>query len=285
MNKNFILIDTSYTLFHRYFATLRWLSLAHNDLYKEHINDKDYNWIENEIFCEKYEKLYFNSIIKLVNKKDYKKFNIIFCMDNPKDKIWRTNELNCNYKSERIDMSKKTNLLPTFKYTYDNIIPKLIKENDNIFKIKLDKLEADDIIAVISNYLKNNLENNIYIISADEDFKQLFSSNNNLFITNFKTKNLLELKEEESIMCLHRKKLLGDKSDCIKSIFPPKFSTKIKKKILNSIDEFNKYIESNESNQEIKDRYNENSLLIDFNNIPNKYVELIIDKFTKLELQ
>jgi hypothetical protein len=285
MNKNFILIDTSYTLFHRYFATLRWLSLAHNDIYKEHINDKEYNWIENEIFCEKYKKLYFDSIIKLVNKKDYKKFNIIFCMDNPKDKIWRTNELNCNYKSDRIDMSKKTNLLPTFKYTYDIIIPNLIKENENIFKIKLDKLEADDIIAVISNYLKNNLENKIYIISADEDFKQLFSNNNNLFITNFKTKNLLELKEDEAIMCLHRKKLLGDKSDCIKSIFPPKFSIKIKKKILESIDEFNKYINSNDSNKEIQNRYNDNSLLIDFNNIPDKYVELIIDNFTKLDLQ
>jgi len=53
-SKNIILVDTSYTLFHRYFATLRWLSLANNDLYKEHINDKDYNWQENPIFIEKY---------------------------------------------------------------------------------------------------------------------------------------------------------------------------------------------------------------------------------------
>ena len=51
---NIILVDTSYTTFHRFFATLRWLSLAHNDIYKEYINNVEYNWIENNIFREKY---------------------------------------------------------------------------------------------------------------------------------------------------------------------------------------------------------------------------------------
>ena len=35
--KNIILVDTSYTNFHRFYATLRWYSFAHKDEYKEKI--------------------------------------------------------------------------------------------------------------------------------------------------------------------------------------------------------------------------------------------------------
>jgi len=278
MNKNLILIDTSYTLFHRYFATLRWLSLAHTEMYKEHINDVEYNWIENEIFSEKYEKLYIQGIIKLVGKKVYKNCNIIFCMDSPKDQVWRT-EIKGDYKGDRFDMSQKTNLMPTFKYTYSTIIPNLLKNNQNMFKIRLNKLEADDIIASICDYLKVKPEQKIYLISGDEDFKQLGRSN--LYFINFKTKKPLELTVEEAKLALHKKILLGDKSDCIKSIFPPKFSTKTKKLILDSFEEFNNFIKKN---KEIENRYNENTKLIDFNFIPKTYIESVINEFDKIEL-
>ena len=278
MNKNLILIDTSYTLFHRYFATLRWLSLAHTEMYKEHINDVEYNWIENEIFSEKYEKLYIQGIIKLVGKKVYKNCNIIFCMDSPKDQVWRT-EIKCDYKGDRFDMSQKTNLMPTFKYTYNTIIPNLLKNNQNMFKIRLNKLEADDIIASICDHLKVKPDQKIYLISGDEDFKQLGRSN--LYFINFKTKKPLELTIEEAKISLHKKILLGDKSDCIKSIFPPKFSTKTKKLILDSFEEFNNFIKKN---KEIENRYNENTKLIDFNFIPKTYIESVINEFDKIEL-
>ena len=279
MNKNLILIDTSYTLFHRYFATLRWLSLAHNEIYKEHINNIDYNWIENTIFIEKYEKLYIEGIVKLLGKKICKNCNIIFCMDTPKEQVWRT-ELKCDYKGDRFDMSKKTNLLPTFKYTYNTIIPNLLKNNSNMFKIRLNKLEADDIIATICNYLKDKPEQKIYLLSGDEDFKQL--GRNNLYFINFKTKKILELTMNEAKMLLHKKILLGDKSDCIKSIFPPKFPKKTKKIILESIEEFNNFIKTN---KDIENKYNENVRLIDFNFIPKNLAKLALDKFNSLEIE
>ena len=278
MIKNLILIDTSYTLFHRYFATLRWLSLAHNDIYKEYINNVEYNWIENKIFSEKYEKLYIEGIIKLVGKKVYKNCNIIFCMDTPKEQVWRT-ELKCDYKGDRFDMSQKTNLLPTFRYTYNTIIPNLLKNNNNMFKMKLNKLEADDIIATICNYLKKTPEQKIYLISGDEDFKQL--GRPYLYFLNFKTKKPLELTIEDAKISLHKKILLGDKSDCIKSIFPPRFPTKTKKLIVESIEEFNNFIKIN---KELLNRYNENVKLIDFNFIPKTYIDLIISEFTKCQI-
>lgn len=276
MNKNLILIDTSYTLFHRYFATLRWLSLAHNEIYKEHINDAEYNWIENKIFCEKYEKLYIEGIIKLVGKKIYKNSNIIFCMDTPKEQVWRT-ELKCDYKGNR--MMQKTNLIPTFKYTYSTIIPNLLKNNNYMFKIKINKLEADDIIAIICTHLQIKPEQKIYLISGDEDFKQL--GRPNLYFVNFKTKKPLELTVDDAKITLHKKILLGDKSDCIKSIFPPKFPTKIKKVIVESIDDFFEFIKKN---KEIEKRYNENAQLIDFRYIPKNYIDMIVNEFTIIKL-
>ena len=275
MKNNVILVDTSYTLFHRYFATLRWMSLAHTEVYKDHINDKDYNWLENSIFIDKYEKLYMEGIIKLVGKKIFKNSTTIFCMDTPKEQVWRT-ELKCDYKGDRIDQSKKTNFKPTFKYSYNNIIPNLLK-NENMFKIRIEKLEADDVIATIIKYLENKTEYNIYLVSADEDFLQL--SRPNLYFVNFKNKKPILYNTEEGKMFLHKKILLGDKSDCIKTIFPKKFPSKIKKSLVESIDTFNEFLKTN---KDIEIRYNENNQLINFDYIPDNYKKEVIKEFNKL---
>lgn len=273
--KNLILVDTSYTLFHRYYATLRWLSMASTEMYKEHINDVEYNWQENKIFIEKFEKLYLESIIKLVGKRVYKDSNLIFCMDTPKEQVWRT-ELKCDYKGDRIDQSKKTNFMPTFKYAYNTVIPNLLK-NDNIDAIRINKLEADDVIAIICKYMESKPNIKIFLVSGDEDFLQL--GRPNLYFINFKKKIPMELTAEDAAIALHKKILLGDKSDCIKSIFPPKFPLKLKKSLVDSIDEFNNYIKTN---NELEKRYKENLVLINFDHIPEKYKSIIIDEFEKL---
>lgn len=274
--KNLILVDTSYTLFHRYFATLKWLSMAHNEIYKEHINDKEYNWQENTIFIEKFEKLFIQGIEKLVGKKIFKDSNIIFCMDTPKENVWRTTDIKFDYKLDRFDMSKKTNFSPTFKYSYNIIIPNILK-NDNFFKIRVNKLEADDIIAIICKYLENEDNLNIFIVSGDEDFLQL--GRPNLYFINFRNKKPIQLSIDDAKMALHKKILLGDKSDCIKTIFPPKFPTKLKSKLIESIDEFSIFIKDN---KEIEKKYNENAKLINFNNIPEQYIKIVIENYNNL---
>ena len=57
-DKTVILVDTSYTTFHRFFATLRWFSFANKDLYKEHKDDTTFDWSTEPIFIEKYTKMY-----------------------------------------------------------------------------------------------------------------------------------------------------------------------------------------------------------------------------------
>jgi 5'-3' exonuclease len=193
-------------------------------------------------------------------------------MDTNRDKIWR-HEITCNYKSDRIDQSKKNNFKPVFKYTYSSIIPNLVKNNKNISSIKIDELEADDIIAIIIKYYeKHDINKHIYLISGDQDFLQL--GRDNLFFLNYKNKKKITLSKDEAKLALHQKILLGDKSDCITSIFPKGFKIKLKKQLLESIDDFLEYIKTN---KEIKDKYNHNKKIIDFNHIPTKYEILVIN--------
>ena len=272
---NVILIDTSYTSFHRFFATLKWMSIVNPDLYKENFNNPEYNWIENKEFMEKYEKMYLTKIEKTVGKKVFNKSLIIFCMDTPKEQVWRTTDIKCDYKAERLDLSLKNNFKPVFKYTYNHLIPTILKDHNNIYKIRLYKLEADDVIGLVAKFVEENYETkNVFIMSGDQDFYQL--GRENVSFINYKTKKPIIFNKEEAKLQLHKKILLGDKSDCIPSIFPSKFPVKLKKELVESIETFNNFIKEN---KEIQEKYNQNIKLINFDFIPVNYKNLVIDEF------
>lgn len=275
---NIILIDTSYTSFHRFFATLKWISIVNPELYKEHFNNPNYNWLENDQFLEKYEKMYLTKIQKSVGKKIFNKSLVIFCMDTPKEQLWRTTDLKYNYKADRIDLSLKNNFKPIFKYTYNNLIPKILENNNNIFKMRIDKLEADDCIGIITKYIEQKYKNkNVFIMSGDQDFYQL--GRNNVFFINYKTKKPLIFTKDQAKNELHKKILLGDKSDCIPSIFPIKFSIKLKKELIESIEKFELYIKEN---KDIKNSYINNMKLINFDYIPSEYKKQVITEFDNI---
>ena len=276
-----ILVDTSYTSFYRFFATLRWLSMHDPELYKTHKEDSKYDWSTNEIFMEKYEKMYLKSIIDLVGKKTFDDSKIIFCMDSPKENVWRS-ELMKGYKADRCDLSAKTNFKPTFNETYSKIIPKIIKEfKDRIFKIRLDKLEADDIIAVICKYYeKKHPDEKVYLISGDKDFLQL--GRENLIFINYKAKKPFTLTNEEAKEQLKLKILNGDCSDNILTIFPKDrklLSLKKRKELIEDEAKLKEYLDEN---PEIKEKYKINCKMIDFNFIPKDLQKEILSEFKKL---
>jgi 5'-3' exonuclease len=275
-NHPIILIDTSYTSFYRFFATIRWYSFAFPEEFKILKLDNKYDWSKNEIFIKKYEKMYLESIVKLVKKKIFDNSNIIFCMDTPKEKLWRM-EIQDNYKSGRCDLSLKHNYKTTFDYTYNFMIPKIIEQNKNINKIRLDEVEADDIIACISMYLKEEKPTQqIYLVSGDEDFLQL--GRENLIFVNYKKKKPFVLTQEEAKIALTHKIINGDPSDCIPGIFQ-KGKRINKKEIIESDIKLNTYLETN---IESKKQYDKNKLMIDFNNIPKKYFNKIIKLFNNI---
>ena len=272
-----ILVDASYTSFYRFFATLRWFSMNQPDFFKEKKSDVKYDWSENQIFIEKYEKMYLESIIKLVGKKEYKNSKVIFCLDSPKETIWRS-KLVDDYKGDRFDMELKNNFKPTFKLTYDNFIPKLIKENEGkIFSIKLDKLEADDLIALIcKKHQQEKPETKIYLISGDKDFLQL--GRENLIFLNYKAKKPIVLTNEEAKDALKNKILTGDCSDNICSIFPKDkkiLSLKNRKELMENDDKLKEYLDEN---PEVKKKYELNQKLINFDYIPKNLQDAFYKK-------
>jgi 5'-3' exonuclease len=276
-----ILVDTSYTSFYRFFATLRWLSLAEPELYKEKKDDNKYDWSKNEKFMEKYEKMYLKSIIDLVKQAIYKKSKVIFCMDSPKENVWRFKYMK-DYKADRCDLTLKNNFKPTFEETYNRIIPKIIKDNsDKISSLRMDKLEADDIIAVICKYYeKKDPDMKIYLISGDKDFLQL--GRPNLIFLNYKSKKGITLTPDEAKEALKNKILNGDCSDNIPSIFPKDKKILSLKRRKELIEDENKLKEYLKENPEIKEKYELNKIMIDFNNIPKDLQKSIVKEFNKL---
>jgi 5'-3' exonuclease len=276
---NIILVDSSYTSFHRFFATLRWFSFSNKEEYKKYKDDSNYDWSKNKIFLEKYEKMYVESIKKLVTPKVFNNSIIIFCLDAPQESLWRNDLMEC-YKGERVDLSKKNNFKPTFKYTYSKIIPGLVKNNKNIFMIKYAKMEADDIIALCTRYIRKKHKNKIvYLVSGDNDFLQL--GYKNLYFADYKKKELKNLSREEAKKALEQKIITGDCSDNIPSIFSKdeKISNKIRKEIKENKEKREEYFKTNKRAYK---QYKKNKKLISFKYIPKMYQTPIYLKIKKI---
>ena len=67
---------------HRTLVKRKWFSFAKKEIYKEHKDNKDYDWSKNEIFFDKYKKMYLESIIKLVGKKIYNDSKVVSIQQN-----------------------------------------------------------------------------------------------------------------------------------------------------------------------------------------------------------
>ncbi len=284
---NIILVDTSYTTFHRFFATLRWFSFVNKDLYKEHKDDSKFDWKTEPIFFEKYTKMYLESIINLVSKSVYNDSIVIFCQDAPSDTLWRHEFAEC-YKGNRVDLSEKHNFKPTFAYTYDVLIPKLVEENENIHSLKIPKMEADDLIALATRYIRHKRpDKTVYIISGDNDFLQL--GYKNLYIADYKKKELIHLSREEAREALRQKIVNGDCSDNIPSIFitkpnasldkSPKINNKTKQLVKENKEEMKKFLAENE---QALIQYEKNKKLISFRYIPHHFRKPVYRAIKKL---
>jgi 5'-3' exonuclease len=214
----------------------------------------------------------------LVGKNVFNNGIVIFCQDAPSDTLWRHEFAEC-YKGNRIDLSEKYNFKPTFKYTYDTLIPKLIKENKNIHSLLIPRMEADDLIALATKYIKYKRTTYItYIISGDNDFLQL--GHDKLYIADYKKDNLIHLTKEEAREALRQKIVSGDCSDNIPSIFiDQKINNKTKKLVKENKDEMKKFLAENDKS---KSQYLKNKKMISFKYIPKKFRKQVYKKIKLL---
>ena len=258
--KIFILVDTSYWIFYRYYAISQWWG---------HSNPETplTNPYENEDFVEKFLKTFCESLagFKKKQKIHKKPSTIIAARDCPRASIWR-NALYSDYKATRIK-GDEFNGGPFFKHIYqDN--NKLLYEAGVNSVVQFPNLEGDDIIALTKNYIRAKYEDaRIYIIANDHDYLQLLDENTE--IVNFQNKYLKEASKvfNEPEKNLFYKIVLGDKSDNINPIFKkcgPKTCEK--------------YYENNElflealKKENAYEKYELNKKLVDFRELPDELV-------------
>jgi 5'-3' exonuclease len=260
--KNIILIDTSYYIFNRYFATVRWFKQRKEDF--EILHEKI---IENKEFMVAFIKHFETDMKKIISKFKTVKSNIIFCLDCPRSDIWR-NHIYDKYKQTRV---KKNNFNSEIFTIFDDYLT-----NNNYKICKFDNLEADDVVYLIQKKIRE--KSNIIIITNDNDYLQMYSSNIKIF--NMQLKDIsLRINFSPNIELL-LKIIIGDKSDNI-----PKIINGIRKdtalKIAQMTEEERvKYLTSINA----IDKYSLNKKLIDLNEIPielinnfNQYYNIIID--------
>lgn len=89
-NNNVILVDCSYYIFHRYFATYRWFSF-------QKINVEIEDIVDNNIFISAFYKHINNDIKKICKNWKTTIDNIVLCNDCMRSDIWR-NDLYDKYK-------------------------------------------------------------------------------------------------------------------------------------------------------------------------------------------
>ena len=237
--KTLILIDASYYVFYRFFATLKWYNIQKKE------------FTENE-FNNSFLKHLSSDLKKITKKWKTNTDNVIFCLDCARSKIWR-NEYFKEYKNGRV-------LNINFNQNIFNIFYNYLKEK-NLNTANCDKLEADDVIYLTHKAIKNKVDN-IVIITNDNDYLQLIT--NNTEIINMQFKNILnrtKLTTSKSILIF--KALLGDKSDNI-----PKICTGINKenatKMANDEEMLKNWLDINDLNN----KNNFNLKLISFEYIP-----------------
>tara|TARA_B100001778_G_scaffold109679_1_gene89746 strand:- start:3510 stop:4277 length:768 start_codon:yes stop_codon:yes gene_type:complete len=230
-----ILVDCSYYIFYRYFATSKWISFQSNS--------------EEIDFLESFERHLENDLKKLSKKFKTIKSNIYFGVDCFRSTIWRNELLNC-YKQNRVDN-------PNFNKNIFDYFKTILATKYKLKLISSDHLEADDVIALIHKQITNKI--NTIIITNDSDYVQL--QNPNTIIVNMQLKDITIKHNIENYTIY--KALTGDKSDNIKrvgKITKVNASNLIKK----PVKEIYEWLEDNK----LLNEFNDNMKLIDFNYIP-----------------
>lgn len=264
---NFIFIDGSYFNFYRYCSLLTWWRNAFPELLDEIVEP-----FQNEQFVAKFRKLFVENVKGLPKKLGLEKKGsnpniIIVGKDCKRENIWRSS-LFPAYKATR-DNSPESGFKggPFFKMVYDD---ELFLEGGAKAVLKHPSLEADDCIAISTKFLLEKYPMcSIYIITGDKDYLQLVSDRVHIYNLAFKKINEQKSSYNNAAKDLFCKIVTGDPSDNI----PPIFKGCGPKTAVKYFEDRESFLSKLESDPEAKKRYELNSTLINFNNIPNHLVQ------------
>lgn len=241
-----VLIDASYYVFYRYFATMRWFVFQKQEFDIDTIT-------ENDVYISSFIKHMESDMKKICKKWKTCIQNVVFCLDCQRCDIWR-NDIYSDYKGNRVqNVNFNNKIFPVFME---------IIMNRNIKTIGFDRLEADDVVYLIQYRLKEISSNNIIVITNDNDYLQIASDRTN--IINMQFKDITQRGQKNARVDLYQKAIYGDKSDNILKIAP--FITKEKALEVSKLSDSD--IEKWLNDNDIIDKFNLNMTLISFDNIP-----------------
>ena len=250
---NYLIIDGSYYCFYRYHALKQWWGFARKD---DDLQEHD------EQFLEKFRDVFVTKLKELPKTLKIDNPTIILGKDCPRKDIWRM-ELFPEYKGSRNTHTDEL-LKKCFQVVYSE---NLFQEGGIEKTLYHPRLEADDVIALHTKYLRENEPDAfIHIITSDTDYLQLLQYNVEIYTLN---KKLLRDSKgfdgnvEKYLFC---KCLMGDKSDNIPSAFP-KCGQKTAEKCWNQPNFFQEKL----NDSCVQQQYTLNRTLIDFKHIPSEY--------------
>jgi len=258
-----IYFDTSYIIFYRYHALLNWYKLAKPE---QEINEA---LVCSAEFTNKFKDLFIKMINSIIEKyqKDNPVLKIYFARDCSRKDIWRMG-MASSYKEGR---ANNNYVSYAFKNAL-NIINELCLRYDNYLVLYCENCEADDIIAVST---KHFVDEKIVIYTSDHDYLQLIKPNIDIF--DLKGRSLKDKSVGDPAKDLLIKILMGDKSDNIPAIKP-----RLGRKTAQGLTENPDKLELLLKDDTIKQKYEHNKKMIDFDMIPTELKENILKLYSNL---
>ena len=196
--------------------------------------------------------------------------SVILCQEGKKN--WRYEVFDA-YKSNRKEEKAKAKLdFNTFYPVADAFCEKLRQYIPNIYQLKVEGSEGDDLVAVLTKNLTPKYE--VICVSTDRDFYQLLKYEGYKQYHPIKRQYIHVVNPERYLL---EKVVVGDKGDGIPHV-KPRVSVKTAAEIVeNGLEDWLK-----EQTDEVKANFERNKKLIDFDYIPVHVQLKIMEEFKKL---
>lgn len=302
--KPLVLVDSSYFSIKRATALISWWSKA----FPEDPKTNTLPWVLNQVYMEKYTKLFKQNIDNIAKQFGVKPQDILFARDCSIDEIWRR-KLYPGYKGSRcpevipppvlaptldseiglglfLDVSKMGKSWQTLDKQVIGLDmlgygPVVKFNNDTFLKsnyvktMRIEQAEADDVCAIIAMKVRKlQPTRKIVIVANDRDYLQLLDPNLTVVdIPNFNpiTHKKGELTANEALL---HKIIAGDTSDDI-----PSCGTNDAKKYACNPTLLKQLMDTDPV---FKQKFDFNSTLIDFKKIPDELQDKIWNSFLEL---
>jgi 5'-3' exonuclease len=275
---NYLLIDTSYYVFYRYFATLRWFTFQQpkdDETGKPMPVDHD-TLHESEGFITAFKKHTQAEFMKLRKKWKVPAENVIFCNDCPRSQIWRHQHYD-GYKAGRVLASNfNKSIFPLF-YQF--------LRDERIVSIESDGLEADDMVWIITQKLRElgqsaqsaQSSSQIIIITNDNDYLQMKADGIEIYNVQGKGTDLCTRSMGDPMVDLYMKICTGDKSDNIPPICQKIGVATAEKFARMTPEEREQWIDA--KGGECRRQFELNRRIISFSEIPTELIEAVHKKY------